>query len=274
MIMSAAALLVTVHYSGNGQPRLKTDSAKYTFTKLRDKIDPATWNTSSIRAFGKTVKTEGDAKLVLGLATRSFVTPCKGQLSRGVSRHHAGMDIRLSKGDPVVAAFDGIVRFAKRDKGGYGKLVIIRHTNGLETYYAHLSDIKVQEDEEVRAGEVIGLGGNTGHSHGSHLHFEMRYHDVPIDPAKIVDYYGTEVIADTVNFKEVSSFPKRKHERGKHHISTGKSSKSIKGGYTLQRGDNLETLAKRHKTTVKELCRINNINPKTVIRAGDKLKIK
>jgi murein DD-endopeptidase MepM/ murein hydrolase activator NlpD len=98
-------------------------------------------------------------------------------------RQHAGLDIKVYIGDTIRAAFDGKVRIVKYDKNGYGKFVVIRHTNGLETYYGHLSKQLVTENQDVKSGQPIGLGGNTGRSTGSHLHFETRICGISINPA-------------------------------------------------------------------------------------------
>ena len=87
-------------------------------------------------------------------------------------RSHKGMDIKVYIGDTIRAAFSGKVRIVRYERGGYGKYIVIRHNNGLETIYGHLSAQLVEENQDVRAGEVIGLGGNTGRSTGSHLPFE------------------------------------------------------------------------------------------------------
>jgi len=111
---------------------------------------------------------------------------------------HKGVDINLNTGDKVHAAFGGKVRYSKFNKGGYGNLVIIRHYNGLETYYAHLSKLLVSENQVVKAGEAIGLGGNTGHSFGSHLHFEIRYLDNALDPQMVFDFKHKKLKATTL----------------------------------------------------------------------------
>lgn len=85
---------------------------------------------------------------------------------------HNGLDIKVYIGDTIRAAFSGKVRMVKYERRGYGKYVVIRHENGLETVYGHLSKQIVDENQYVEAGEPIGLGGNTGRSTGSHLHFE------------------------------------------------------------------------------------------------------
>lgn len=111
-------------------------------------------------------------------------------------RLHAGLDIKVYLGDTIRAAFDGKVRIVKYNAKGYGYYVVIRHPNGLETLYGHLSKQLVKEDQIVRAGDVIGLGGNTGRSFGSHLHFETRLLGQPIDPAYMFDFENQDVTGD------------------------------------------------------------------------------
>lgn len=111
-------------------------------------------------------------------------------------RLHAGLDIKVYLGDTIRAAFDGKVRIVKYNAKGYGYYVVIRHPNGIETLYGHLSKQLVKEDQIVRAGDVIGLGGNTGRSWGSHLHFETRLLGKPIDPATMFDFKNQDIISD------------------------------------------------------------------------------
>ena len=111
-------------------------------------------------------------------------------------RQHKGLDIKVYLGDTIRAAFDGKVRVVRYERRGYGKYVVIRHDNGLETYYAHMSKQLVSEDQEVRAGDPIGLGGNTGRSTGSHLHFETRLCGVALKPALMFDFRNQDVVDD------------------------------------------------------------------------------
>ena len=97
-------------------------------------------------------------------------------------RYHNGIDIALKVGDTIRAAWSGKVRYAKFNEGGFGNLVIIRHYNGLESFYAHLDEHLCAPNQDVKAGDPIGLGGNTGHSFGAHLHFELRFYDAPMNP--------------------------------------------------------------------------------------------
>ncbi len=131
-----------------------------------------------------------------------FVFPFKGPITSGFvwrdSAFHRGIDVDLNRGDTVRSAFTGMVRFAAM-QGGYGNVVIIRHYNGLETVYAHLWRIKVKPGDIVNSGQLIGLGGNTGHTTGMHLHFETRFRGVAINPACLIDMQTRFLIAEQVN---------------------------------------------------------------------------
>lgn len=116
-------------------------------------------------------------------------------------RQHEGLDIKVYTGDTIRSAFDGRVRITRYDRGGYGYFVVIRHPNGLETLYGHLSKIVAKEDQIVKAGDVIGLGGNTGRSTGSHLHFETRLLGKAINPALLFDFANQDVTADFYTYR-------------------------------------------------------------------------
>ena len=122
-------------------------------------------------------------------------------------RKHEGLDIPLHTGDSVVASFDGIVRFAKSTTSGYGNCIIIRHLNGLETLYGHLSKIEVAENQFVKSGDLIGLGGSTGKSTGPHLHFETRYYDYSFNPTKIIDLNNRQLKDSSMLFSKKELFP-------------------------------------------------------------------
>ena len=152
------------------------------------------WDTSQVFAY-KSIEYADlppviDLKIVKNLS--EFTPPVVGNVLSKYGprrrRNHNGVDIPLKVGEPVRAAFDGRVRYAKYNTGGFGNLVIVRHPNGLETWHAHLSKLNVQVNEYVKTGQVIGFSGNTGRSRGPHLHFEMRYCDQTFDPEFIIDF--------------------------------------------------------------------------------------
>lgn len=110
---------------------------------------------------------------------------CNSSFKIRSGRWHLGNDFAAPIGTEIHSVWDGKVRYAEMNGGGYGNLVIIRHSNGLETYYAHLSKITVKINDVISANQVIGLVGNTGHSSGPHLHFETRILGNPFDPSLI-----------------------------------------------------------------------------------------
>ncbi|MFM9945785.1 MAG: peptidoglycan DD-metalloendopeptidase family protein [Bacteroidia bacterium] len=140
-----------------------------------------------------------------------FVSPCRGKVTSNFGwRHgriHAGIDIDLETGDPVYSAFDGLVRQAGWNRG-YGYFVIISHFNGLETLYGHLSALKTEVLQPVKSGQIIGLGGNTGRSRGSHLHFEIRYFGKPVNPKLLINFEDYSLHTDTLVVGNSSTFSK------------------------------------------------------------------
>lgn len=182
-------------------------------------------------------------------------------------RFHYGLDLAQPTGEPIYAAFDGVVRISKYNRS-YGNLVIIHHPNGLETYYAHMSKRHVQAGQEVKAGEIIGLCGNTGRSYGSHLHFEIRYQGNAINPETVIDCNTHDLISDRLTLTP-SSFRKIS--------STGRGSRSSGGAsggwYRVRSGDTLEKIARRHGTTVRRLCQLNGISQNKILHPGDRLRV-
>lgn len=130
-------------------------------------------------------------------------------------RMHKGIDLGLHKGDTVRAAFDGKVRICRYERKGYGYYVVIRHDNGMETVYGHLSKFIVKPDDRVRAGDPIALGGNTGRSTGPHLHFETRFMGVPINPAEVIDFENKVPINGTFAFDKAKAENAVKYTRKK-----------------------------------------------------------
>ena len=177
-------------------------------------------------------------------------------------RMHYGIDVKVYIGDTIRAAFTGKVRVVKNQgrRTGYGKYVIIRHDNGLETVYGHLSKQLVSENQYVEAGEVIGLGGNTGRSSGSHLHFETRFLGQAINPAFMFDFEKQDIVADSYLFVK------------KGIRRTGTAIASGMEYYKVRRGDSLSRISKKTGVSVKTLCKLNGITTKTTLRVGQILK--
>lgn len=160
-------------------------------------------------------------------------------------RMHRGVDLRLSVGDTVVSAFDGKVRLTKYEGRGYGYYVVVRHDNGLETVYGHLSKFLVKPNQRVRAGEPIALGGNTGRSTGPHLHFETRFMGLAVNPATIIDF------ENLCTHKDVFTFDKTSYERSqvygpKKHKGSKKWAKKSK-----RRNKNLASKSSKKKKSKK-----------------------
>ncbi len=182
-------------------------------------------------------------------------------------RMHSGLDLDLETGDNVYAAFEGMVRISQYH-ASYGNVVVVRHNNGLETLYAHMSQRKVKPGDHVEAGDIVGLGGNTGRSFGSHLHFEIRYLGEAIDPNLIINpqqrsLRDWEFTLDKSHFEYANIDPKALSAR--------------KGGskyYTVRSGETLSSIARKHKTSVNTLCKLNRIKQTSIIRAGQKIRVK
>lgn len=174
-------------------------------------------------------------------------------------RIHYGLDVKVERGDTIRAAFDGKVRYVSYQRRGYGNYVVIRHANGLETLYAHLTKKLVDENEVVKAGEPIGLGGNTGRSTGTHLHFETRLLGKALDPALMFDFPNQDVTGDTYLYMK----PKKK-------VYDPSDPDTY---YKVRSGDSLGRIAARKGTTVKNLCKLNGITTKTILRPGQVLRL-
>ena len=187
-------------------------------------------------------------------------------------RYHYGTDIDLETGDAIGSAFDGRVRIAKKSKT-YGNVVVVRHSNGLETYYAHLSKINVEIGQEVFAGQIVGLGGNTGHSHGSHLHFEIRYLGQPINPTEIISFTEHKLICDTLSLsKKTFDYVYEAKKAAAKNFASSKN-RNGKKVYSVKKGDTLSSIARRYRTTPKVLCKKNGLKINSNLRLGQKLKV-
>ena len=178
------------------------------------------------------------------------------------NRMHKGTDLKVQVGDSIRSAWPGQVRIVGWDPRGYGYFVVVRHPNGFETVYGHLSRPLVDEYEMVPSGYVLGLGGNTGRSTGSHLHFEIRYLGEAMDPAGVINF-GTGQL----------KYPDE-YVIGIKAMKQARAAAAAMKYHTVRRGDTLSGIAKRYGTTVKKLCQLNKIKETSVIRVGQKIRVR
>lgn len=223
------------------------------------------WITNNPNAYGRELSAH-DSLLLVQLTDREancgYHMPVPGVLTSRFGwrdgRSHNGVDLDLNTGDPVKSMFPGVVRFAGA-YGGFGRLVVVRHHNGLETFYAHLHRTKVAVGDVVEAGTVIGLGGNTGHSTGSHLHLEVRFKGVPIDPARMIDLSSGELTCDTLVLK------KTRWSFAAYAMGTR--------FHTVKKGEHLYAIAEQYGTSIQDLCDLNGISKRSMLREGQQLLV-
>jgi len=198
---------------------------------------------------------------VLPMDSMTRVTSKYGPRRR---RMHKGIDLKVQIGDTIRAAFDGKVRIKNFERRGYGYYLVIRHPNGLETVYGHLSKFLVGVNDIVRAGDPIALGGNTGRSTGSHLHFETRFLGQAINPADIIDFENSIPHQDQYVFRNV------KINGRKSNIYTSSNSQMVY--HRVKSGDTLGKIARIYGTTVNELCRLNGLKSTSMLRIGQSIR--
>jgi murein DD-endopeptidase MepM/ murein hydrolase activator NlpD len=258
--------------------------------EIPDSLDTEYWNTEVIHVIGVDLKDIPETlDIPLVDSVHGYCIPHPGPIHSAFKyrgKHpHKGVDIALNVGDAIYAAFDGVVRVAMptRMSGGYGNVVVIRHVNGLETYYAHLSKYVVKSGDVVRAGELIGYGGSTGRSSGPHLHFETRYMGQAFDPERIFDFQsGTlrdEIFTLKKHYFSCNSHYGQTDAQSYAASKKGPSSSNSSGSgnkvyYKVKSGDTLSKIAKRHGTTVAKICKLNGISQKKVLRVGERLRVK
>ena len=214
-------------------------------------------------------------------------------------RQHKGLDIKVYTGDTIRAAFSGVVRMVKYEARGYGKYIVIRHDNGLETIYGHLSKQIVRENQRVKAGDVIGLGGSTGRSTGSHLHFETRLCGVALNPAVLFDFRAQDVTGDFYVYnkrsydRDAAEATRLRGVQGNgsynpadvHSTATAqnrnagnsKSQKAIASATTrkvhkVKSGETLYRIASKYGVSVEELRKLNRLGKNASIRPGQLIR--
>lgn len=226
-----------------------------------------TWSNQYVHAYGKDVIIPETYTIDLtGFHMPTPSTRITSPFGPRWRRMHNGLDLKVNIGDTIVAAFDGKVRIVRYERRGYGKYVVIRHDNGLETIYGHLSKQLVEENQLVKAGEVIGLGGNTGRSTGSHLHFETRFLGIAINPVLMFDFPKQDIVADTYTFRK----SKGGQRAGAHNAQLANDG-TIRY-HKVKSGDTLSRIAKLRGVSISTLCKLNRITTKTILRPGQVLR--
>lgn len=249
------------------EAKLADEVARENLMFPADELYGSNWNTRWVDPFRDEEKVEFPDSCLIDCS--SFVFPIDTMI-RVTSKYgprrrrmHKGIDLKVYKGDTIRAAFDGKVRIRNYERRGYGYYLVIRHPNGLETIYGHLSKQLVKVNDIVHAGDPIGLGGNTGRSTGSHLHFETRFLGQPINPALIIDFENGVPIQDNYVFRNV------KINGRKSNIYTSGDQLVY---HRIKSGDTLGKIARMYGTTIGELCRLNGIRPTTTLRIGRVLR--
>lgn len=235
-----------------------------------DSIFATNWENKEIHAYLSEKNKPLTPKTLNLLENNSpFVFPLDSfQYLRGFKGSHTGIDLKAPTGDSIRSAFDGRVRFANNIRNGYGNLVIIRHYNGLETYYSHLSKILVEVDDDVKAGEVIGLVGQTGRATTHHLHFETRYRDRVFNPEKLLSVKDRTLLSDTL------LIPGNIFGSANTAIKQTENSPGSSDTYhKVVKGDTLYKISKRYSVTIENLCQWNNISRNSTLHIGQQIKL-
>lgn len=261
------------------------------------------WDTTAVFSYRDIELTDLPQVLELKIvdSLSQFCSPVRGKVLSKYGprrrRSHNGVDIPLRTGEPVQAAFDGKVRYAQYNTGGFGYLVIVRHPNGLETWHAHLSKLNVRIGDYIKAGQVIGYVGATGRAYGPHLHFETRYCDQSFDPEFLFDFengtlhYQTFALERSFfNIHSRASDQLDEDERDDEEIArtllaesgdsvpsrTAQTQQTGNGPvyHTVKSGDILGRIAPRYGTTVARICQLNGIDRNSTLRIGQRLRVK
>ena len=235
-----------------------------------DELYNSNWDTVRVNPFPNT---KIDFHETYSINSASFVMPIASEKIRITSKYgprrrrmHRGIDLGLQVGDTVRAAFDGKVRIKSYERRGYGYYLVLRHPNGLETVYGHLSRFLVRENQIVRAGDAIALGGNTGRSSGSHLHFETRFLGKDINPAEIIDFENQTPYKDEYVFHNI-----KVNGRKSNIYATSADALAV---HRVRSGETLSHIAHKYGTSVAELCRLNGITQTSTLSVGQSIRFR
>jgi len=216
------------------------------------------WNNSTVNPYQIDLTKKTDTTLLI---LNNFTIPVTGHITSCFGfrhwRWHYGTDLKLQVGDSVHCSFNGMVRIARRSRS-FGNYVVIRHHNGLETIYGHLSKILVNINQPIKAGDVLGLGGNTGRSTGPHLHYEVRFLGNSLNPTDIINIPEGKLFKDTLlvcqkNFDYIKEIRKIRY-------------------YVVRKGDTLGRIASKNGVSVAQICRLNNLRRTSILRVGRRIR--
>lgn len=246
----------------------------------QDELYGGVWNNRYVNVYGSVESMPETFKIDLSnftIPTMGYTTSNYGRRGR---RAHHGIDLKVEVGDTIYAAFDGKIRVCEYERRGYGYYVVIRHSNGLETVYGHLSKFLVSDNDVVKSGDPIALGGNTGRSTGSHLHFETRFLGKSINPIDIIDFENKVCHRDTYlvrtsmlgtpggGARSVANTSSRSSAKSSNKYATGTVSY-----YRVKKGDTLAQIARTHGLTIQKLCKLNNMPKNETLRLGKSLRV-
>ena len=288
---------VKVVLYNNGTYRYVKDPS----TVAKDSVFTEFWDTRNVNPYNQTPESLPDRFSLwivdtLDSYTCPYVTHPRSQFGYRHGRRHQGIDLPYPTGTPVAAAFDGKVRISDY-VGGYGNLVVIRHANGLETFYGHLSRRDVSAGDWVSAGDIIGLGGSTGSSTGPHLHFETRYRGAAFDPSWLIDFETGTLRHRLLKIRSWYFNPNQRYiqnvddedeifrtdeedrllaeEQAKKEAAARAAAEAAAMKYhTVRSGDTLSSIACKYHTSVAEICRLNGIKATTILQIGKRLRVR
>lgn len=232
---------------------IKTNAIKNVIDEIKereainDDVFAEYWQSQSVNPYAGVLVPD-----VKDIDVSDFVAPLKkcnvssqyGWRAR-FGRMHRGVDLTLNVGDTVSSAFDGKVRLVKYEANGYGHYVVVRHDNGMETVYGHLSKTLVKSNQRVKAGQALALGGNTGRSTGPHLHFETRFMGLAINPEALIDFQHK------VTHKDIFTFNKQTYERSQSYGPRKASSSVAKSHKTKNNGKSKAIASSKKKSKKK-----------------------
>lgn len=243
------------------------------------------WNEEHVRLKAVPIPFVNDS-LRLILNKDNFIFPVKNGkvISEYGVRHgrmHTGTDIKQRLNDTVVACFDGVVRLA-RQYGGYGKVVVVRHPNGLESVYSHLNRIKVKPKQLVKAGQMVGLAGRTGRATTEHLHFELRFLYEHFNTRKAIDYTTESLFSDTLvltakdlHRQATAAKPQESASESQENQTAGTAQSSERPSvHIVRKGDTLYKISRTYGVPVKTLLKLNKISEDSILSIGQKIKLK